>query len=65
MPVNHTQAKQLIDDEMRGGGDRTRGWDGRLTAAILVAFGDGAAHLGRERLVVLAAEKIKNDAAKR
>ena len=61
MPISFKEAQKLITDEMGGSGDRSPGWDGRMKAAILVAFGDGNAKIGRERLVKLAAEKIEGE----
>jgi hypothetical protein len=61
MPITHDQAKKLIADELNGNGDRKPGWDGRLNSAILVVFGDGHAHTGRDRLVKLAGDKISRD----
>ena len=65
MPMSLAEARTLIIDEMAGSGDRSSGWDGRMTAAILVTFGDGSAKAGRERLVKLAAEKIEGERSSR
>jgi len=58
VPISLDEAKKIIADAMNGEGDTSPGWDGRLTAAVLVVFGDGSAKIGRELLVKLASDKI-------
>jgi len=61
MPISLDEARTLIDDAIAGKGDTSPGWDARLTAAILVVFGDGIAKVGRERLVQLANDRLRTE----